>query len=532
MAVSANPLRVLGSLRLSNETDESTSFDRQRALIANWTQANGHVMAGWAEDLDVSGAIRPFARPELGTWLATPERFDVIAVWKLDRLTRRSLHFVELRDWAEQHGITIVSVTEGFDLGTPMGRMFAAIIAAFAEGELEMIRERVRGSHAKLRQEGRYAGAPWPMGYIPVDRLGGGKILAPEPVYGPILRGIIRDVTDGMATAEIARRLNTAGIATWGDYRAELRGETVEKPQRWTADVVQQIVRNPSCAGYKVTKAKSDDGRYLRGAQIVYSDEGDPVMGADEAVVTPAEWMQAKAALSSRATRKEPAPRGDSMLQGVVACGSCGQNLYHHVSRKKIKTGAVEYAYYRCQSDRKQKACAHPAAVKVDDAERQVGEALLYVLGGSEITMTEHDPGEDYSGEIAEARARLDELEDDFLAGRYAGEEAKARYLRLHAKAAARVDHLQSLPVRPAVSRIVGVGETYAQRWERCDRLERRAFLLAEGFVVRAHAKGTYKLPGTDLLNDEPVVLLEVPERLRLASGGPGFVIPPSTRLG
>jgi DNA invertase Pin-like site-specific DNA recombinase len=532
MAASATPLRVLGILRLSNETDESTSFDRQRALIANWAKANGHVMAGWSEDMDVSGAIRPFARPELGPWLATPERFDVLAVWKLDRLTRRAAHFVEVRDWAEEHGKAIVSVTEGFDLSTPMGRMFATIISAFAEGELEMIRERTRGAHAKMRQDGRYAGAPWPMAYMPVDRPGGGKTLAPEPEYAPILRRIIRDVTEGLATAEIARRLNAEKIRTWGDRRAELRGETVDEPQRWTADVVQQIVRNPSCAGYKVQKNKSRDGRYLRGAQIVYDDDGNPVMATETPVVTPAEWMAAKMAMSSRATRKEPAPRGDSMLQGVLLCGSCGKNMYHHVANKKIKSGPVTYAYYRCQTERRQSVCEHPVAVKVDDAERQVGEALMFILGSSEITLTQHDPGEDYSGEIAEARARLDELEDDFLAGKYTGDEAKRRYERMHARACERIDHLQALPVRPAASRSVGTGETYAMRWERCDRLERRAFLLEQGFVVKAHAKGTLPHPVTGVLNDAPTVVLDIPERLWGAAGMPRFTIPPGTRLG
>src|SRR4051794_30226565 len=104
MSLGKHPLRVLGVIRLSNDSDETTSPERQRALISNWAQASGHVMAGWSEDLDVSGATRPFARPDLGPWLAAPERFDALAAWKLDRLTRRAAHFVELREWAEEHG--------------------------------------------------------------------------------------------------------------------------------------------------------------------------------------------------------------------------------------------------------------------------------------------------------------------------------------------------------------------------------------------------------------------------------------------
>lgn len=532
MALGKHPLRVLGALRLSNETDESTSIERQRALVTNWTQANGNVMAGWAEDVDVSGGIRPFARPELGPWLATPERFDALVVWKLDRLTRRAAHFVELRDWAEEHAIAIVSVTEGFDLSTAMGKMFATIIAAFAEGELETIRERTRGSHARLRQDGRYAGAPWPMGYIPADRPGGGKTLVPEPLYADVLRGIIRDIAEGVSTAEVARRLNARGVRTWGDRRAELRGTPPEKTQRWSAEVVQQIVKNPACAGYKVQKTKAEDGRYLRGNRIVYDDDGNPIMATAEPVVTPAEWMRARTAMTSRGTTVDRAARAESMLQGVIKCGACGVNLYQHRQAKTLKSGVRQYNYYRCQATRKGNACANPANVGVDEAEREVSQALLFVLGGTEITRVEHDPGEDYAAEIAEARGRLDELEEDYLAGRYSGEEAKRRYGRLHARACERVDHLLSLPSRPSSSRIVGSGETYAQRWERCDRLERRAFLLEQGFVVRAHAPGTLPHPLTGALNTATTVVLDVPELLRKPPGTPGFTVPPETRLG
>lgn len=528
-----NPaLRVLGVVRLSNETDESTSPARQRAVIENWAKREGHVIVGWAVDLDVSGAIRPFARPELGPWLATPERFDILAMWKLDRLTRRATHFAEMREWAEQHGKRIVSCTEGFDLAEVMGRMFATIVSAFAEGELETIRERVRGAHARMRQDGRYAGASLPMGYVAADRPGGGKTLVQEPVYAEILRGIIRDVTDGKSTGEIARRLNARGVATWGDRRAELRGKPVEKPQRWTADTVQQIVHNPACAGYKTEKIKSEDGRYLRGTRIVFDDDGNPVMATEEPIVTPAEWMKAKAAMSSRATPGERVARTESMLQGVIVCGACGTKLYQQKQVKQLKGGAREFAYYRCQAERKGKDCAHPAAVKVDMAEDEVSRALMFVLGSSEITRVEYDPGEDYAAEVAQARARLDELEDDFLAGKYEGPEAKRRYERLHARACERVDHLLALPRRPASTRTVGTGETYAERWERCDRLERRAFLLEQGFVVRAHAAGTLPHPITGKLNTEPAVVLDVPERLRQAAGTPTFTVPAGTRLG
>ncbi len=44
---------------------------------------------------------------------------------RMDRLTRRSMHFNELLEWAQENGKYIVCVEEGFDLSTPQGKMTA-----------------------------------------------------------------------------------------------------------------------------------------------------------------------------------------------------------------------------------------------------------------------------------------------------------------------------------------------------------------------------------------------------------------------
>ena len=46
---------VLGRIRLSRATDESTSPERQREVMDSWAKSNDHEVVGWAEDLDVSG---------------------------------------------------------------------------------------------------------------------------------------------------------------------------------------------------------------------------------------------------------------------------------------------------------------------------------------------------------------------------------------------------------------------------------------------------------------------------------------------
>jgi site-specific DNA recombinase len=62
-------MRVLGVIRLSDLSDETTSPERQRSSIEKYAGAYDHEIVGWAEDIDVSGAVSPFDRKDLGGWL-------------------------------------------------------------------------------------------------------------------------------------------------------------------------------------------------------------------------------------------------------------------------------------------------------------------------------------------------------------------------------------------------------------------------------------------------------------------------------
>jgi site-specific DNA recombinase len=157
-------MRVLGRLRLSRSTDESTSIERQREMIQQWSDLHGHEVIGWADDTDVSGSIDPFKTPRLGDWLnnRAPE-FDIIACWKLDRLSRNTIKLNSLFAWCLEQDKTVVSCSEAIDLSTPVGRLIANVIGFLAEGDLENIRERQRSSKAKLRDLGRWSGGKFPM---------------------------------------------------------------------------------------------------------------------------------------------------------------------------------------------------------------------------------------------------------------------------------------------------------------------------------------------------------------------------------
>ena len=86
-------LRVLGALRLSRNTDESTSPKRQTERIEWWSGGHDGELVHIAEDLDVSGKVSPFDRDGLGEWLKeeNAHKWDVLVAWKLDRISRSAV---------------------------------------------------------------------------------------------------------------------------------------------------------------------------------------------------------------------------------------------------------------------------------------------------------------------------------------------------------------------------------------------------------------------------------------------------------
>jgi hypothetical protein len=57
-------------------------------------------------------------------------------------------------------GIGFVSLTEAFDMTTPIGRALAGMLAVFAEFEREILRERVKAGIADARAKGIVLGRP------------------------------------------------------------------------------------------------------------------------------------------------------------------------------------------------------------------------------------------------------------------------------------------------------------------------------------------------------------------------------------
>lgn len=95
-------------------------------------------------DNGVSG--KKDSRPQLNRMMqdAHARRFDVIICWRFDRFSRSVSHLCRALETFNSLGIQFVSLCEQVDTSTPTGKLVFTILGAVAEGERNLIAERVR----------------------------------------------------------------------------------------------------------------------------------------------------------------------------------------------------------------------------------------------------------------------------------------------------------------------------------------------------------------------------------------------------
>ncbi|MER6530378.1 recombinase family protein [Streptomyces sp. NPDC001508] len=210
-------MRAAIYVRLSSETDEATSPERQRAACESLCEARGWNVVVVEEDIDVSGFSRGLDRPGLLRILTRLAELDVIVFFRSDRLARSTVGFAEIMRLAEHQSVALASATEPLDLTSSMGRAVAKVIAVFAELESDTIGMPVSSAHEHLRREGRYTGGRVPYGYMVVpDPNGAGKVLAVNEDEAKTIRKIVEGVLAKDSLMQIINDLNKEGAPSPG----------------------------------------------------------------------------------------------------------------------------------------------------------------------------------------------------------------------------------------------------------------------------------------------------------------------------
>lgn len=100
-------------------------------------------------------------RDQLAAAMRFIRKGDILVVTKLDRLARSTSDLLKIITDLEQRGVGLIVLSMGgrqIDTTSPTGKLLLVNLAAIAEFELGLLKERQREGIAKARRDGRYTG--------------------------------------------------------------------------------------------------------------------------------------------------------------------------------------------------------------------------------------------------------------------------------------------------------------------------------------------------------------------------------------
>jgi DNA invertase Pin-like site-specific DNA recombinase len=193
-------------MRVSTKGHGQTT-DTQALALREYAERRGFTIVDEYADEGISGAKD--RRPQLDRLMADARkrRFDAVLVARFDRFARSTKHLVLTLEEFSSLGIDFISLNESIDTSSAMGRMVFTVIAAVAELERSIIKERVQAGVDRARRQGKRLGRP----AVIVDR----HKLAEMKAAGQSIKSIAKECGIARATVRaILARVAESGSAT------------------------------------------------------------------------------------------------------------------------------------------------------------------------------------------------------------------------------------------------------------------------------------------------------------------------------
>lgn len=151
--------RVAVYVRVS--TGSQTVENQEREIRAVAAQAGWKITKVYA-DRAISGGKPREERPAFREMCddAVRRKFDTVAAWSIDRLSRNLQNLLDFVAELQALGIGLYLHRQNIDTSTPAGRAMFQMCGVFGELEKSVVRERVVAGLDRARAEGKKLGRP------------------------------------------------------------------------------------------------------------------------------------------------------------------------------------------------------------------------------------------------------------------------------------------------------------------------------------------------------------------------------------
>lgn len=364
------------------------------------------------------------------------KNIDIIICYRLDRISRNVLDFLNLIEVLNKDNIGFVSIREQFDTTTPIGRAMMYIASVFSQLERETIAERIKDNMLQLAKSGRWLGGIPPTGFRS--------------------EAVIRKDTDGKEKKEyklVSIENETELVKKIYDKFLEIKSLTgveqflmqnnikTKNGLKFSRHSIKQILKNPVYAksdkelfeyflnegyclcsvlhefngingviGYNKTRQRGEgtNPKYREVSKWIIA------VGKHDGILSGKDWIETQRLLErnkSKAYRKVKSSQ--SLLSGVLQCKNCG-SFMRPKPMKRWNSNGEQIFYYICEKKEKsRKTQCQSHNINGNKADLQVVEALKNLMDKVEVNYM-RDERWNYIG-VADKRSFMKTIIDKIL---------------------------------------------------------------------------------------------------------------------
>lgn len=354
-----------GYLRLSKEDDDiaksetlqSNSIENQKEYIEDYLQSKLEIrVVDFYIDDGYSGVN--FDRPDFQRMLQDikDKKINCVIVKDLSRLGR---NYIEVGKYIERLfpflGVRFIAINDNFDSADDAA-LSNNIIVPFKnlinDAYCRDISIKIRSHLEVKRKRGEFIGAFPVYGYMRGEDKN--KLIV-DPCAAEIVKEIFAMKMEGMSQQAIAAELNRLGVLSPAEYKKEQGSgyKTVFQTHsraKWTAVAVLRVLTNEVYMGTLIQGKESTPNYKVRVREKKPKEEWIRVENAHEAIISRTDFELISDILQ-KDTRVSTGKSAVSVYSGYLVCADCGCSMV----RKKVRSGSLEYVYYVCSGNKKDK---------------------------------------------------------------------------------------------------------------------------------------------------------------------------------
>ena len=354
-----------GYLRLSKEDDDiaksetlqSNSIENQKEYIEDYLQSKPEIrVVDFYIDDGYSGVN--FDRPDFQRMLQDikDKKINCVIVKDLSRLGR---NYIEVGKYIERLfpflGVRFIAINDNFDSADDAA-LSNNIIVPFKnlinDAYCRDISIKIRSHLEVKRKRGEFIGAFPVYGYMRGEDKN--KLIV-DPCAAEIVKEIFAMKMEGMSQQAIADELNRLGVLSPAEYKKEQGSgyKTVFQTHsraKWTAVAVLRVLTNEVYMGTLIQGKESTPNYKVRVREKKPKEEWIRVENAHEAIISSTDFELISDILQ-KDTRVSTGKSAVSVYSGYLVCADCGCSMV----RKKVRSGSLEYVYYVCSGNKKDK---------------------------------------------------------------------------------------------------------------------------------------------------------------------------------